>query len=313
MVAAVAAAATLACSPQAGLGRVFYRRGTVSRVVDLATCRDTVAFPAEAPRASVSPDGRYVVELRTTRAAKTGTSSMVVRDRRTHAAHSAFRVRESYNRSPAGKPGPIDFFRWSGDGAWLVFAIDPQGSASLAADGLDTRVVSAAGGTVHDLGVRLAYDSYLAWCGGQLVYTAGGDRIATTHKTLVAASPPNWRPRPLVHAPTRSWGSLACAPDSRSVVVQSQPASNDANFFRTRWSLWRVGLDGRQTQLTSPPPGFADEAPRLVGDTLFFVRSRKSRGSLYALRRGKLLGPFASLGQGDGYYGHTDWTYTVAH
>jgi hypothetical protein len=315
MVAAVAAAATLACSPQGGLGRVFYRRGTVSRMVDLATCRDSArpgAPPVGAPRGLISPDGRLAVEFRATRTAKTGSASIVVRDRRTRAAHTAFRVRESYTVSPAGMPGPIMFFGWSGDAKWIFFAIDPQGSASLAADGLDMRVVSAAGGRVHDLGMRLANDSYLSWCGGRLVYTAGGDRIATTNKRLVAAGPPDWRPRPLVHAPTRSWGSLACAPDGRSVVAQSQRASSDANFFHTRWSLVRVGLDGKQRQLTSPPPGFADESPQLVGDTLFFVRTRKGRGSLYALRGGKLLGPFAALGNSLGYYGHNDWTYRVA-
>lgn len=311
MVAAVAAAATLACTPHAGLGRVFYRRGSVSRVIDLATCRDSAAPPFATPRPSVSPDRRYVVELRATRASKRGTSSIVVHDRRTHRTRVAFSVRESFSRAPAGMPGPVVFFGWSGDGKWLFFAIDPQGSASLMADGLDMRVVSAAGGPVHDLGMRLAYRSYLAWCGGRLVYTAGGDRIATTHKILVAASPPDWRPKQLVHAPTHSWGSLACAPDGRSVVVQSQRASSDAGFFHTQWALWRVGLDGKRTQLTSPPADFADEAPRQRGDTVLFVRSRKGRGSLYALRNGTLLGPFASLGYGLGYYGHNDWSYSI--
>src|SRR5258706_6393184 len=162
MVAAVAAAATLACTPQRGLGRVFYRRGTASRVVDLGTCHDSAAPPVATPRPSVSPDGRYVVELRGTRAAKRGTSSIVVHDRRTHRTRVAFSVRESFSRAPAGMPGPIVFFGWSGDGKWLFFAIDPQGSASLMADGLDMRVVSAAGGPVADLGMRAADRSHSA-------------------------------------------------------------------------------------------------------------------------------------------------------
>ena len=314
MVAAVAAAATLACSPARGLGRAFYRRGTVSRMVDLATCRDRAqpgAPSLNVPRPSTSPGGRYVVELQGVRDGNTGTSSIVVHDRRTHRSHVPFRVRESYRHALQGMPGPLVFFRWSGDAKWLFFAIDPQGSASLMADGLDMRVVSASGGRVHDLGVRLAYADYLAWCGGQLVYTAGGDRMATTGKRLLVAAPPDWKPRELVPAAGRAWGSLVCAMDGRSVVVQSQPARELPNFFQTRWSLWRVGLDGTQARLTSPPPGFADEAPHLAGDTLFFVRSRKGRGSLYALRRGRLLGPFASLGFSLGYYGHNDWTYAV--
>jgi hypothetical protein len=93
--------------------------------------------------------------------------------------------------------------------------------------------------------------------------------------------------------------------------VQSQPASTDANFFHTRWSLWRVGLDGTKRRLTSPRPGYADESPRFSGKTLFFVRSRRGVGKLYALRGGRLLGPLASLGSQLGYYGHHAWPYSV--
>ena len=91
---------------------------------------------------------------------------------------------------------------------------------------------------------------------------------------------------------------MACAPDGRSVVVQSQPASNDASFFTTRWQLWRVGLDGSRRQLTSPPAHYADESPRFSRDgrTIVFVRSRQGRGQVYALRGRKLTGPLLSLG-----------------
>jgi len=37
--------------------------------------------------------------------------------------------------------------------------------------------------------------------------------------------------------------------------------------------------------------------------TVLLVRSRKGVGKLYALRRGKLVGPLLSLG----YYGHQTW------
>jgi len=64
--------------------------------------------------------------------------------------------------------------------------------------------------------------------------------------------------------------------------------------------------------LTSPPPNYADESPQLRGDTLYFVRSRHVKGVLYALRKGKLAGPLASLGLCIGYYGHRAWQYTVS-
>jgi hypothetical protein len=99
-----------------------------------------------------------------------------------------------------------------------------------------------------------------------------------------------------------------CAADGRSIVVQSQPQSRDANFFDTRWALWRIGLDGSQRQLTSPPKGYADESPRFSrnGRTVLLVRSRKGVGKLYGLRGEKLTGPL-SLGYSLGYYGHQAW------
>lgn len=106
--------------------------------------------------------------------------------------------------------------------------------------------------------------------------------------------------------------AVAVGAGGRSVVVQSQPESDDARFFHTHWALWRVGLDGRATRLTRPPPGYADESPRLSADgTIYFVRSRHGRGKLFALRGRRLVGPLLSLGYRLGYYGHQDWGYTV--
>jgi hypothetical protein len=139
------------------------------------------------------------------------------------------------------------------------------------------RVVSASGGSAHRLPVMVNWSNYLTWCGGNLVFTAGSDRVAIHHKQLDVAGPPDWRARPLVHAPGRAWGALACAPDQRSVVVQSQRQSQSANFYAPRWQLWRVSFSGPQTQLTSPPAGHADESPRF---------SRNGRTATTATRTG---------------------------
>jgi hypothetical protein len=173
--------------------------------------------------------------------------------------------------------------------------------------------VSARGGRTRRVAAGLLSADRLAWCGETLVMTAGTNRIATTNKRFVAAVAPAWRPRPLVRTPGRAWGSVACARDGRSLVAQSQPTSSDANFFHTHWSLWRVGIDGSRHRLTTPPRGYADESPRISRDgrTILFVRSRNGRGSLYALRGGRLVGPLLSLGYDLGYYGHHDWWATA--
>lgn len=301
MVAAVAAAAALGCTPHPGLGTVTYTRGGKQHVLDLATCRETVG-PAPKPP---SPARFAGLDVRVQRHGKRGSQTIVFRGR------AVLAVGESYATIPGGDPGPIVLVGISPDRKWILYAIDPEGSASIAADGLTLRAVSSTGGRRRVVASGLLSDDYRTWCGGRLVLTAGLDRIATHDKRLVITGPPTWRTMPLVSDPSRAWGSLTCSPDGRSVVVQSQRDSTDANFFHTRWALWRVGLDGSTTQLTHPPAGYTDESPRFAGGVLCFVRSRKGTGALYALRDGKLVGPLLSLGYSLGYYGHRAWAYGV--
>lgn len=221
-------------------------------------------------------------------------------------------IHENHKGFPAGSPGPIVLQGVSPDRKWILYAIDPQGSASLMADGLTTLAVRARGGRSYTVASGLGYGAYRTWCGNRLVVTAGGDRIASNDKRLVVTGPPAWKPHVLADGSTRAYGSVVCAPDGTSVVVQEQPESVDGNFFHTKWRLWRVRLDGRHRALTAPPAGYADESPRFAPDgTLYFVRSTRGVGKLYALRNGKLVGPLLSLGYSLGYYGHQDWPYTV--
>jgi hypothetical protein len=287
----------VACTPHPGFGIVHVQKPAILQVVNLATCRERrLPSPARPP----SIPGLRVTATRTSQ-------SIVYRGR------TVLVVREDHSRAPAGMPGPIVLQRMSPDRRWIFYAIDPQGSASLAADGLFMRVISVTGGHSFPLGVALDYSDYRAWCGGRLVFTAGGDREATIHKQLEVAAPPLWKPRPLTALRDRAWGSVACAPDGRSVVVQSQPAEELKNFFATRWQLWRIGFDGRPSRLTSPPSQYADESPSFgPGGRLFFVRSRRGIGRLYAFGAdGKLVGPLLSLGYSLGYYGANAWSYTV--
>jgi hypothetical protein len=243
---------------------------------------------------------------------KTARQTIWVTDTRTNRSHPVFSETEYYKTiGPGETPGPIVLLGWSGDAKWIFFTIDPGSSASIMADGLTLRVVAAGGGSAHRLAPMLVYSDYLAWCGGRLVFTAGLDRIAIHDKALDVASPPDWRVRPLIRAPGLSFGSIVCSPDGGSVVVQSQTSSPDANFFHTRWSLWRVGLDGSTRRLTSPPSHHADESPRFAGGILYFVRSEQGHGELFALSGRRTLGPLLSLGYRLGYYGHEDWPYAV--
>ena len=326
------------CPGDSRLGLVAYVRGGALRLLDLGTCGDRVlvrtgasgpvrfvrggrlvryggvrAVPVaggkpvrvRAETGLRSPDGRVTATIRAERrpGAPTGTQSIVVGGR------TIYTVRESYRQAPAGVPGPLALLAWSPDGRWLLFYVDPMGSQSLAADGIELEAIGVNGGKPRKVVHMLAYPDYVAWCGPRLVVTAGGSRLATENKWLALATLPGWRVRRLVAGPARAWGSVACASGGARLAAQSQPVSHDFAFASTHWSLWSIGLDGVRTRLTAPARGYADESPRWSrrGTLLLFVRSRRGNGKLYLWRRGRAQGPLASLGSNLGYYGHRDW------
>ncbi|HET7129308.1 MAG TPA: hypothetical protein VFJ93_09565 [Gaiellaceae bacterium] len=279
MIAVVLTAFALTgCPHDAALGKLTYDRGSTTHIVSLADCSDRPA--SRSARATAVP--------------------------------AATRRRLARLVGPLPKvdgglrqwPEPLSV---SPDGRWVLWA-KALASGSITADGLPLEVTSLATGKSHGLGAGLVYSDYATWCGSTLVLTLGRDRVSTHDKRLVAARPPDWRPRSLWRTPQRAFGSVSCAPDGRSVAVLSQPESTDARFFDTRWQLWTVGLDGSRTLLDAPPSGFADESPLWSpdGSALLFVRERRGHGRAVLLRNGTLFG-VASLGYSLGFYGHHDW------
>ena len=277
------------CSPHPGLGTVVYR----NVAVNLATCHTHGASLPSPPS-----DG---VTVR----AKAGSQTILFKGKVVLTIHE----RHTANGM---LPGPVGVEGLTPDRRWILYLIDPYGSNSYAADGLTTRAVRVTGGRSYVVSSGIGFGGdYSAWCGGRLLVTAGTNRIATEHKWLIVTGPPAWKARRLVNAPGRAFGSMACSPNGTSIVVQSQRKSSNAYFFATHWALWRVGLDGSMTQLTHPPAHHADESPEFAGGVLYFVRSEKGVGALYALRNGKVVGPLMSFGYSLGYYGHHAWPYTV--
>jgi hypothetical protein len=276
---ALAAVALLGCPHDPGLGALTYDRGSTAHVVSFDDCSNRTA-------------GRAAPAAPAVRAA--------TRRRLTHLVGPLPKVDGGLRQWP-------EALSVSPDGRWVLWA-RALASGSITADGLPLAVTSLATGKTYRLGSGLVYADYATWCGSTLVLTLGRDRISTNDKRLVAARPPDWRPRPLWRAPGRAFGTVACAPDGRSVAVLSQPASDDARFFATRWQLWQVGLDGSRTRLDTPPPASADESPLWSpdGSALLFVRERDGHGRAVLLRNGTLF-DVTSLGYSLGFYGHHAW------
>jgi hypothetical protein len=282
----------VACTPHPGYGTVAIRNGALVRHVDLETCR---TWTTKAPQRVIVP----TLTVTASRQGARGTQTIRYRGK------PVYTVLERYDRIPAGAPGPIELFGMTPNRKWVLFAIDPQGSESLAADGLTLLAVRTTGGRPHVVASGLLTDDYRAWCGGRLVMTAGGDRIAAHHKWLIVTGPPTWRAHVLLRDPKRAFGALACAGNDAVVVQATRDLGvDDSKVMFPRWELRRVGLDGSTRVLDTPPPGFSDDSPRVSRDgTVVFVRSHKLHGTLYALGGG----PLVTVGSDDGYYGHRSW------
>lgn len=275
----------VACTPHLGLGTVAIVRPAYVQVVDLATCASARERVAPARQSIPVATGNSIVLH----------GKVLVRIRRGDSLHVD-------SMSPSGN--------------WFVYSADRFSSASLAADGLPFFIMRTNGGPAVELGAGLVYASYRTWCAdSSLVMVVGMSREAVDKKRLIRFLGPSWtgtNVEPKLHESV--FGSLDCAPDGEWVVVQETAQSRTTGYRHPHWSLWRVNLtDGKQTQLTRPPIGWEDDSPRWSPDelTLYFVRARHDYGSLYALRNGKLVGPLLKLGHNPGYFGETQWGYSV--
>jgi hypothetical protein len=207
---------------------------------------------------------------------------------------------------------------WTGDGRVLWW--EWPNSGSIAADGV-TLFADAT-----PLGTTLMYRDYVSVCGRHLAFAAGGDRSSDHGKSIVFDG------RNVSHDRTRSWVSPSCTAAGPTVVAA---AGRDLGIcchihteHRAVWELIPV-----RRQLTHPPQGWTDEAPRVFanGDVVF-VRTRLTsvkvgstyhdteRGRVMLLSHGKLR-QLAELGYRDvdelklylgPYYDHYDFSQLLA-
>ena len=199
----------------------------------------------------------------------------------------------------------------------VLWWLDPQGSGSIAADGLP---LYANRGRVSS---TLVFRDYVIRCGGHLAVVAGGDRYATHRKRILFDG------RDVSDDSTRSWVSPSCTANGRLVAAAGRNWEEN-RFGAEHRAIWQL-LPTRR-QLTRPPRGWTDESPHLLTDgSVLFVRTRQTarqqnghwittnRGLLEREAGGRLTRiavlTFATKDtSGDwlNFYGHYDWPDRMA-
>jgi hypothetical protein len=184
---------------------------------------------------------------------------------------------------------------------------DPQGSASIAADGL-----SLFRGGSGRLGIMLVYSDYVTVCGPHVALAVGTDRYAMHGKRIVFDG------RDAPRDSSRSWVSPSCSADGKTLVAAASENAVPPRIGREHRAIWE--LIPERKQLTNPPAGLTDEYPRVLGDgSVMFIRARSVSkplrlygvGTVEVLRHGKLL-KLGTASKADNFYGHYAWPDLVA-
>jgi hypothetical protein len=167
-------------------------------------------------------------------------------DLSTGRAHEVYRVPDGQVVSPA-------VAGWSPDGKWIFFQPDPDNSASIAMDGLPLDAVPVAGSPPAGEGrpvqvVPSMLGQPLAWCGGRLVVSAGGERFTFHRKHLVAAAPPAWSTSPVSRDASLGWMQPSCDPAGRWVAAVAAP-NRDVIALAGPSELWVLRADGSSARV----------------------------------------------------------------
>ncbi len=198
---------------------------------------------------------------------------------------------------------------WSLDGRSIFFWPGAAHSTPATPTQTSIDVVRASGGEPTEVVARMsAAADFLSWCDREVVLVGGAEGSAPGGQLLDAAYP-TWLTAQLsLRIPSAAdarWP--ACALHKKLVAASLAQGSGGvapASRSRVIWLLQPRGFTG---PVTTPGPGFSDEAPRWSPDGRFLLFVRRSlisgEGMIYVLPVGEdgspdgsLIGPLATLG-----------------
>jgi N-acetylmuramoyl-L-alanine amidase len=202
--------------------------------------------------------------------------------------------------------------RHSPDGRWLLYQTNPGGAGSIGADGMPLWARRVSGGTSILVEARvLGWPDFVQRCGNGFVVSAGRDRYVSARKHVDVVRPPAWRPVNVSHDAHYSWFSATCSPDGKWIAATRTVNREEGRFDSAERSVWLLAADGSSRRLLARTPGGSDEAPQWSSDGRYVsyyehATHVNARVRIYKLdvRTGRRFGPFATLQDGVGYYGH---------
>lgn len=196
----------------------------------------------------------------------------------------------------------------------LLFWVDPEQSASLAADGMHVYELRSPEATPVDLGVTVG-ENVSVGPGGVLAIGSGGDRYAWMTKTVETCVVATARCSDVRTPPGDVTIDPAWSPDGKALAFVEAPSSNAPNFFQstlTKWysthHLWLL-RSGSSVPTQVPGTGgasvpvWSSNGKSLLyesGDALWLI-------AVPGATPVKVASPLFQPGAWPSYYGQVDW------
>ncbi len=215
---------------------------------------------------------------------------------------------------------------WSPDGTRVCFWTFPEGSPSLAADGVPLSCVSAQGGTpIQVVKAMLPEPTFVAWSptGKDIAIISGANRETWFNKALVVASPNGERMQSLT---TLDQTALAptWAPGGENLAYVGAPAmqgvvgGDAARLALAGRRIWTIRMNGEKKKQLTNDTQFRDEHPLWSrdGKLIPFLRLQNQlagvRASLWTMNADgsnleQIVDELSPTPDWFGLYGISDW------